>query len=253
MESNDDSISKLRLLGEVFVVIIAFTVFTMVIGLLFFRIQAGYGPDAVAMTTNEGREMVALATLFTTPLTLFCTVLTIEFILQSRGTDIESFGTQLPKNWTKTIFTGILLAILFAGLWFVMQAVNITIAEDEPTQYFDLIRGNGVLYFFSMTAVAWFAAGFAEEVIFRGFFMNNFVGIFGNGTIGTSLAVIIQALFYTGFHATDSLVGMIPVFVIGLLMGVIYFALGRRLWPLIIAHGLVVSAYFTNMYFGISG
>ena len=240
---------KIRLLGEMLVVLIAFSVFTVAFGLLFYIVQAGLSAEPVMPTSRLGREYVSLATFFTAPLSLFCTVLVIDFILRARGKDIFMFGLSRPKNWIKTAGLGLGLSVILLALWIIMWYGEIVITGDEPATYFDIIRGNGLLYFFAMTAVAWASACFAEEVIFRGFFMNNFMELFGGGKVAIPIAVVLQAGLFTGLHGTDTLLGLVPVFVTGLFMGGLYFRIGRKLWPLIIAHGVVISVYFTYLFF----
>jgi hypothetical protein len=63
-------------------------------------------------------------------------------------------------------------------------------------------------------------------------------------------AIIAQALLFGAGHACQGPVGMVPIVVGGIVYGLLYWAGGRRLWPLILGHGVVDTIGFTIMFRG---
>ena len=98
--------------------------------------------------------------------------------------------------------------------------------------------------------IAWGAAGFCEELIFRGFLLNQFARLFGGSKAGWGLAIIFQGALFGLGHYTQGLTGIIITGLIGLLFGVLYILAGRNLWCLILAHGIIDTLSLTQDYLG---
>lgn len=95
--------------------------------------------------------------------------------------------------------------------------------------------------------------GFAEEMMYRGFFINALERVF-NRRLGILLAIILPALFWAVRHYYFSgAYGSVIVFFFGLFFGAVYVLNGRNLWPTILLHGLVDTASFLMRYFGLGG
>ena len=81
--------------------------------------------------------------------------------------------------------------------------------------------------------------------------MSRLVDLQGRQTIlAWILAAILQAVIFGLAHAYQGPVGVIKTGAIGLVFGLAYLAVGRNLWPLIIAHGLIDSIDMVTHYLG---
>ncbi len=81
--------------------------------------------------------------------------------------------------------------------------------------------------------------------------MNRLIDLQGKETkIAWAIAIIGQAVIFGLIHSQQGPGGMFEVGVIGLVFGLSYLVVGRNLWPLIIAHGLINSLDMVTHYFG---
>lgn len=96
----------------------------------------------------------------------------------------------------------------------------------------------------------WLFAAFGEEFLHRGFIIYNLQRVLGGGRAAMVAAIIAQALLFGAGHAYQGPVGMIPIAIGGVVYGFLYWAGGKRLWPLILAHGITDTIGFTIIYRG---
>ena len=114
---------------------------------------------------------------------------------------------------------------------------------------FVTLVGNLPQFLYVMPLV-WIFAAFGEEFLYRGFILENVHRILGGGNAAMVAAIIVQAVLFGAGHAYQGPVGMIPIGVGGIVYGLLYWAGGRRLWPLILGHGVVDTIGFTIMFKG---
>ena len=140
----------------------------------------------------------------------------------------------------------------------VTTAILASVALPLLTRLTGPLAGSGVASTFQsplsfiayLLIIAWGAAGFCEELIFRGFLLNQFARLCGGSKAGWGLAILFQAALFGLGHYTQGLTGIIITGLIGLLFGVLYLLAGRNLWCLILAHGFVDKLSLTQDYLG---
>jgi len=64
------------------------------------------------------------------------------------------------------------------------------------------------------------------------------------------IALVSSAVIFGLVHSQQGPGGMFKVGAIGLVFGLSYLAVGRNLWPLILAHGLLDSMDMVGHFFG---
>lgn len=112
------------------------------------------------------------------------------------------------------------------------------------------IRGNLPLYILWMI-IAWVSAGFGEEVFFRGFMITRLEAGFAGLKLAPVIAVVLSALLFGFVHMYyQGLRGLVTTGLIGLALGIMFLALKKNLWPIILVHGIVDSIGFTARYLG---
>ena len=110
------------------------------------------------------------------------------------------------------------------------------------------LPGNLPVYIFWLV-IAWVIGGFTEELLFRGFLINRFEKLFYRIPFAIALAVITQALIFGQQHYYyQGITGLVSTGVIGIFSGIIYVTCKRRLWPLILSHGLANTLGMTIMF-----
>jgi uncharacterized protein len=114
----------------------------------------------------------------------------------------------------------------------------------------DIMRGNLPNLILNVVAI-WFTAGFVEELLWRGYLMNRLVDLQGKETkLAWVISVVGSAIIFGLGHTYQGLGGVIRITVSGLLIGTAFLATRRNLWPLIIAHAVLDTIGFVQIYFG---
>ncbi len=244
----------LRLLSEVLAVGVAFIFFALLISFLFFFVMEGSGDVSDLAGDPLVAQAMEVATLFAAPLVMFATLVVGDSMLRNRHVSLRSLGFKRPENLGITIFEGLGLTAILLAFWVATWQFYQVMGLDVPFKFHTIIRGDEFRFFYAMTAVAWVAAAFGEEVLFRGFFMNNFMAMFRGSKAGIVFAVVFQAMLFSSLHIgsapdfSQTVIQLIPVFLTGIIMGGAYFLFNRNLWPLVIAHGILNNIYFTLVY-----
>jgi uncharacterized protein len=170
-----------------------------------------------------------------------------------RGISWNDFGLTQPKNWLRTLLQslGVALAVLLTVKLIINPIMNATPnAGFQDLSRFDYLEGD-LPNLIIMLVNIWITAAFLEEFLFRGYLMNRLIDIQGKQTkLAWVIALIGQAVIFGLVHAYQSPIGMFKVGLIGLVFGLSYRVVGRNLWPLILAHGLIDSLDMVSHYFG---
>ena len=248
---SERALMRWRVAGEIVLVVAAFFIFSGLIGLLFYRVNHGFEKEVLnAVLTPEGQQNLMQAAFFAVPFAMFATLVVVDILLRWRKLTLADIGLRAPDSWQRTLVYGIALGI---GCYGIGVAIIFTLKQlgwTPPPSSFAFIRDNVIFYFFGMTAIAWFSGGFVEEVIFRGFFLGNLALLFGRGRLATPLAILVQAAMFGALHASTDILGVLPIFAMGLIFGWAYYAFGRNLWLLVSGHALYDNIGFTLLYWG---
>ncbi len=203
---------------------------------------------AVFSITRAGLSLFDIK--FAGSIAVVTTVLAIWAMRHRQGNSWADLGLKRPRHWGRLILM-VIVAI-------VTTAILASVALPLLTRLTGPLAGSGVASTFHsplsfiayIIIIAWGAAGFCEELIFRGFLLNQFARLFGGSKAGWGLAILFQAALFGLGHYTQGLTGIIITGLIGLLFGVLYLLAGRNLWCLILAHGIVDTLSLTQDYLG---
>jgi membrane protease YdiL (CAAX protease family) len=170
-----------------------------------------------------------------------------------RGASWNDFSLTRPKSWFRTVLMslGILLAI-FGAVIFIINPIMNALPNLPPQDLtrFDYLTGNLPNLIIQLVNI-WITAAFLEEFIFRGYLMKRIVDLQGKETkIAWVIALVGSTVIFGLVHSQQGAGGMFKVGAIGLLFGLSYLAVGRNLWPLILAHGLIDTIDMVLHYFG---
>jgi membrane protease YdiL (CAAX protease family) len=170
-----------------------------------------------------------------------------------RGAGWSDYGLARPNSWLRTLLKA--LAVAFVILGVVVFLINPLIAAFPNVEPRDMSRFNHLTdnlpNLIIQLVVIWVTAAFLEEFIFRGYLVKRLIDLQGRQTkLAWVLAVIGQALIFGLAHAYQGPVGVFKTGAIGLVFGFAFLAVGRNLWPLILAHGLIDTIDMVTHYFG---
>ncbi|HJS55762.1 MAG TPA: CPBP family intramembrane glutamic endopeptidase [Chitinophagaceae bacterium] len=189
--------------------------------------------DPIMLTFLRGMLVIQFVSLFIIPVFLFarlCDAKPGEYLglkpahLLYFVLGIIVLIVALPfVDWAGTINHKLIPETTVIGRW--MKDAE----EDTAKQIaFMLKRDNIPDLFLNLLFVAVFA-GVGEELFFRGVLQRLFIKVFKNAWAG----IIVTAIIFSAIHF--QFYGFIPRFILGILLGLIYWYSGS-LWPAIVAH-----------------
>ncbi len=170
-----------------------------------------------------------------------------------RGASWSDFSLTRPKSWFRTVL--ISLGIALAVLGTVVMIINPIMKAfpdlgSQNLSSFDYLSGSLPNLIIQLVNI-WITAAFLEEFMFRGYLMKRIVDLQGKETkIAWVIALVGSAVIFGLLHYQQGAGGMFKVGAIALVFGLSYLAVGRKLWPLILAHGLIDSFDMVLHYFG---
>ena len=170
-------------------------------------------------------------------------ILTATFFLKRRKISWFDLGLQLPKEkkqWLKHIGLGfIAIASIFLvtiiTIYVLQPLFGLTQATDASDK-FSFFLGKPIVFIIYLIIGIGFGAGLGEELLIRGFLLNQLKSIFGNQKISWVLALITQAVIFGFMHSYHGSMGIVNTGLIAFSFGLIYLLAKRKLFPLIFAH-----------------
>lgn len=174
-------------------------------------------------------------------------LLAATLYLRREGTRWQALalGTRLSAARIAGL-TGIVLlatALLVTGTNVLLQSAGLP--PPDVSVFEALLEGNLVMYLWFLIPVAWGSAAIGEELLARGFLLHRLEGLSGTGA-----AVVLQAAIFAAAHFYQGVTGVLTIFVLALVFGIVYLRSGRNLLPLILAHGLIDTFSLTMLYLG---
>jgi CAAX protease family protein len=167
----------------------------------------------------------------------------ISYFLYKRKSSWKDLGFKIPKKWPMAILHAILCIASIALVF------NFIIQPLFPHGANDINQGIAISQnemIFQLVFIAIGTAAIGEEMLMRGFVLNNLNKIFGENFIGMAGAVLLQAILFGLLHSGTQ--GMISSGVIGLILGIFYIVSGRNLLVVMVAHAIpdilsIISSY----------
>lgn len=159
----------------------------------------------------------------------------------------SDLGLGKPKNWWLQI-------VIFIGLYFAFQLFArylspeiVKLGERPNISHLMSLKGNlpGLVL---ALVVVWITAAFLEELIFRGFLLNAIDKLLGSNKWSVWPSVLISAVIFGAVHAYQGITGILITGSIGFIFGVAFIINGRRLWPLMLMHGIIDTISFVSIY-----
>jgi membrane protease YdiL (CAAX protease family) len=174
--------------------------------------------------------------------------------LKLRGESWKDFGLTFKsislRNAIKVILLSLLVFVLAVAGFIVGSIImaNITgIPEGANMTGYDYLKDNIGLLALTLAGV-YIVSSFGEEVIYRGFLINRISQIGNDSRKATIIAIILSSIIFGLIHYTWGPMGMVQTGFMGLVLGICYIKLKRRLWILILAHAYMDTILMIQMY-----
>ncbi|MBC8753362.1 CPBP family intramembrane metalloprotease [Kordia sp. YSTF-M3] len=178
-------------------------------------------------------------------------VIIIANYIEYKGKPFSALGFQREKFTFKNIFVLAPLVALGLFVFYVFVLVpGITKLTGTPIDYssFDQLKGNLPAFLITLLLV-WATAGFGEEIIFRGYFMRQFVKFFGESKVSIVLNIVLITGFFGFMHSQQGITGQLVTWVVGALLALIFYLRKYDLWFIIAIHGFFNTIALTCIYF----
>jgi membrane protease YdiL (CAAX protease family) len=174
--------------------------------------------------------------------------------LKLRGESLKDFGLTFKSiSWSAGLkgFLLSLLVFVLALAGFIIGSIvmaNITgIPGTADTSSYDYLKDNVGMLLLTLGGV-YIVASFGEEVIYRAFLINR-ISELGHGTKkATIIAVILSSIIFGLVHYDWGPMGIVQTGFMGLVMGIFYIKLKKRLWILILAHAYMDTILMVQVY-----
>jgi membrane protease YdiL (CAAX protease family) len=174
--------------------------------------------------------------------------------LKLRGEGLEHFGLTFKSITLKEGFRMFLLSLLvfvLALAGFVIGSIimaNITgIPEGANMSGYDYLKDNFGMLLISLIGV-YIVSSFGEEFIYRGFLITRISEIGFGSKNAKIIAVLFSSIIFGLIHYEWGPMGMVQTGFMGLVLGICYIKLKKRLWILILAHAYMDTILMVQMY-----
>lgn len=186
---------------------------------------------------------------------MWCGIFVATLFMKKQNITWKDRGLGLPvnaKDGLKSIGTALLVVVLVLAFMaaivpIISNALGVTIPESS-TDKFEFMLGNPLYFAAYLLIVIWVGAAVGEELLMRGFLLNNLMSLFGQSKVGVIAAVVLHAAIFGMLHISQGVPGIIGTGVVAVIFAVIYLFNGRKLFPLIIAHGIINSISLTAYF-----
>jgi hypothetical protein len=172
--------------------------------------------------------------------------------IEYKGKPFSALGFQREKFTLKNILVLAPLVALGLFIFYVFAVVpGITKLTGVPIDYssFDQLKGNLPACLIALLLV-WATAGFGEEIIFRGYFMRQFVKFFGESKVSIVLNIVLLGCFFGFMHGYQGITGQLVAGFVGALLALIFYLRKYDLWFIIAVHGFFDTIALICIYFG---
>jgi len=179
-------------------------------------------------------------------------VITIFVLFKWKKIPIKYLGLFKPKSWSITIFIGLLVGtfIQVFGIY-ILSPLNewLGVVQEIPASYAAIEGNNSKLIIYLV--VSWTTAGLGEELIYRSFFLGQFVSVFEKVKNKWTLSLVISSLIFGLLHFNNGIDAVIGTTINGFIIGLVYLKTNRNIWAAYVTHAVANTVGFLIIYSGL--
>ena len=180
-------------------------------------------------------------------------IIIIANYIEYKGKPFSALGFQRGKfNAKNLLVLAPLVAIVLFAFYVIAVVPGIEMLTGVPIDYSSMGQLEGNLQVTIVwLLIVWATAGFGEEIIFRGYFMRQFVKFFGDSKISLAINILIFCSFFGYMHMQQGITGQLVAVSIGALLSIIFYMRKYDLWFMIMIHGFFNTLGIFSFYFGL--
>jgi hypothetical protein len=193
---------------------------------------------------------VVLASLRQLPdLGMALSLVLIALVTWIRPGGLEQLGFLPLQNWPRQLLLSFVVgALLSLGAPLLLEplAERLT-GKPHQLQLLDHLRGDlrATLW---LLPLVWLVVAPLEEVLFRGFLMNEIAHLLGNGSIALLLNLLLSSALFGFAHCYQGPSGVLSTGMVGAVLGAIFIGSGFNLWPAIFTHAIIDTLSLLLIY-----
>jgi len=178
-------------------------------------------------------------------------IIFIASAIEYKKEGFSTLGFQRKNLNFKNIFIYAPLVALVLFIFYIFILVpGVTKLTGSPIDYsfFKEITKDLKTFLISLFLII-LGSGFGEEIIFRGYFMKQFIKFFGESKLSIVFSIITTTVFFGFMHASQGITGQIVTFVIGTIIAILFYLRKYDLWFVCTIHTVFNTLGLTYMYF----
>ncbi len=181
-------------------------------------------------------------------------IIIIANYIEYKGKPFAALGFQREKfNAKNLLVLAPLTAIALFAFYVIAIVPGIEMLTGVPIDYSSMSQLEGNLQVTIVWLVlVWATAGFGEEIIFRGYFMRQFVKFFGDGKISLAINILLFCSFFGYMHMQQGITGQLVAASTGALLSILFYMRKYDLWFMIMLHGFFNTLGILSFYFGLA-
>ena len=134
---------------------------------------------------------------------MWCGILVATAFMTRRGASWRGLGLVLPRGGREWMVTlGLALLAVVSVILFMVFVLDLVASyfgwatpPDAPDR-FAFLLGKPYVFLMYLIVVVWFGAALGEELLMRGFVLNRLADLFGHGTLGWAVAMVVHAITF---------------------------------------------------------
>ena len=181
-------------------------------------------------------------------------VIIVANYIEFNGKPFSALGFYREKFNAKNLLVIAPLTAFAIFVFYVAALVpGIELLTGDPINYpnTEPLRGN-LTNTLTWLVVIWVTAAFGEEIIFRGYFMRQFVKFFGESKISLALNILIFCGFFGYMHMQQGPTGQLVAATVGAIFFAIFYFRKYDLWFMVMIHGFFNTLGILSFYFGLA-
>jgi len=181
-------------------------------------------------------------------------IIIIANYVEYKGKPFSALGFKRGNfNAKNLLVQAPLVATALFVFYFIAVVPGIEMLTGVPIDYSSMSQLEGDLQVTIIwLLLVWATAGFGEEIIFRGYFMRQFVKFFGDSKISLVINILILCSFFGYMHMQQGITGQLVAVSIGALLSIIFYIRKYDLWFMIMIHGFFNTLGILCFYFGLA-
>ncbi|MDG4950745.1 CPBP family intramembrane metalloprotease [Weeksellaceae bacterium KMM 9724] len=181
-------------------------------------------------------------------------IIIIANYIEYKGKPFSALGFKRENFNAKNLLVHAPLVALGLFIFYVIAVVpGIEMLTGVPIDYSSMSQLEGNLEVTIVwLLIVWATAGFGEEIIFRGYLMQQFIKFFGDSKLSLAINILLICSFFGYMHMQQGITGQLVVMIIGALLSIIFYLRKYDLWFLIMIHGFFNTLGILSFYFGLA-